>query len=256
MLSTPAATDVARHLVFPDALGYADLASLVRRAHRADPDAAVRLQATGTTLVTWVGVLAGSGLLADGAVVGVRAAELAAPAALDVVVSAAALTDRFARDEHATTPTAAGPGLPADGPLRLAVPAATAFAPWTGALPGAGGWVPVGSLPSAQVADTARAGIEEIASGSASGAGSLAVQALRQRVWSRPVPFDAAADPSAGAGPPSDAPAGSTVRSLPAGAAFAAYVLGFVQPDGPTLPVYRSGRWLRLRTPAGHVLAR
>ncbi len=256
MLSTPAATDVARHLVFPDAFGYADLASLVRRAHRADPDAAVRLQATGTTLVTWVGVLAGSGLLADGAVVGVRAAELATPAALDLVVSAAALTDRFARDEHATTPTAAGPELLASGPLRLAVPAATVFAPWAGALPGAGGWVPVGSLSSARVAETARAGIEEIMSGSAEGAGSLAVQALRQRVWSRPVPFDAAADPSAGVGPPRDAPAGSTVRSLPAGAAFAAYVLGFVQPDGPALPVYRSGRWLRLRTPAGHVLAR
>ena len=53
-------------LVFPDQQGYADLATLVRRARQADPDAAVRLQVTGAVLRVWVGVLPGTGLLADG----------------------------------------------------------------------------------------------------------------------------------------------------------------------------------------------
>ena len=64
-------------LVFPDQQGYADLATLVRRARQADPDAAVRLQVTGAVLRVWVGVLPGTGLLADGAAVGVRGIELA-----------------------------------------------------------------------------------------------------------------------------------------------------------------------------------
>ena len=51
-------------LVFPDQQGYADLATLVRRARQADPDAAVRLQVTGAVLRVWVGVLPGTGLLA------------------------------------------------------------------------------------------------------------------------------------------------------------------------------------------------
>ena len=66
-------------LVFPDPQGYADLATLVRRAKQADPGAAVRLQASGGVLRAWVGVLPGSGLLADGAAVGVRGIALAAP---------------------------------------------------------------------------------------------------------------------------------------------------------------------------------
>lgn len=116
-------------LVFPDQQGYADLATLVRRARQADPDAAVRLQVTGAVLRVWVGVLPGTGLLADGAAVGVRGIELAnedaggsasEAGALDLVCASAALSDRFAYD-----------GV---GASRLSVPPASTYAAWAGAL--------------------------------------------------------------------------------------------------------------------------
>lgn len=123
-------------LVFPDQQGYADLATLVRRARQADPDAAVRLQVTGAVLRVWVGVLPGTGLLADGAAVGVRGIELAnedaggsasEAGALDLVCASAALSDRFAYD-----------GV---GASRLSVPPASTYAAWAGALPGGRGVV-------------------------------------------------------------------------------------------------------------------
>ena len=42
---------------------------------------------------------------------------------------------------------------------------------------------------------------------------------------------------------------------IPAGAAFAAYSLGFLAP-GDRVLVYRQGNWLRLSTDRGHVLVR
>lgn len=233
-------------LVFPDPQGYADLAALVRRARRADPDAAVRLSAAGTTLVCWVGILPGSGLFAEGAAVGVRAGALAAPARLDVVVSAGALGDRFARDEAART-----------SPRILTVPPVPAFAAWAGSLPGASGWEPVGQVPREQVEQVARDGIAEIAAGTVDGAGSLAVQALRARVWSRVIPLlDNTIHPDVGVGDEPDRSPGSAPGGWPAAAAFAAYALGFLRTEQPWVTCYRSGRWTRLRTSVGHVLAR
>ncbi|MGB4809723.1 MAG: hypothetical protein WBP39_09545, partial [Candidatus Phosphoribacter baldrii] len=136
-------------LVFPDPQGYADLATLVRRAKQADPGASVRLQASGGVLRVWVGVLPGSGLLADGAAVGVRGIALAAPIAgsttqpsptetstdLDLVCSAAALLDRFARD-----------GV---GATSLTLPTVSTYAAWSGALPATGGWAFAGEVSAA-----------------------------------------------------------------------------------------------------------
>ena len=104
-------------LEFSDPQGYADFVTLVRRARSADPDAAVRLITRGSVLGVWVGVLPGSGLFAAGAAVGHRGFALGAPmaAGCDVVVSAGALTDRFARD------------LP--GATVLSVPPAAVHAP-------------------------------------------------------------------------------------------------------------------------------
>ena len=50
----------------------ADLATYVARARSLDADGGVRLQATGTALAVWVGVLRGRGLMNDGTVVGLR----------------------------------------------------------------------------------------------------------------------------------------------------------------------------------------
>lgn len=258
-------------LVFPDPQGYADLATLVRRAHRADPDAAVRLQVTGRVLRVWAGVLPGVGLLADGAAVGVRGIELAdevgsgsgagsgsgdgsGASGLDIVCASAALTDRFAED-----------GV---GASRLSVPPASRYAAWSGALPAAAGWSAAGSIPAHALIDAARAGIADIAEGvdadhTGVAAGSRAVLELRRRVWARPVPITtgdveaprandhAAANDHGGldSGP-------APTPGIPAGAAFAAYVLGFLPDPSATVRVWRNGRWVRLQTAAGHVVAR
>ncbi|MBK8470105.1 MAG: hypothetical protein WAR57_05970 [Candidatus Phosphoribacter sp.] len=212
-------------LVFPDSLGYADLATLVRRGRGADPDGAVRLQVLGSTLAVWVAVLPGTGLFAEGSALGVRGLHLAQPAELDVVVTSAALADRFARD--------------GDGATRLAVPPANVRASWSGALPALSGWSSDGELAAAELVEVARAGIAEIGEAAAVGAsaGSLAVQALRTTVWARAIP-------TTGSAP------------VPAGAAFAAYVLGFVRPNDASVRVSRSGWWVRLTTRGGDVIAR
>ncbi|MBK6441901.1 MAG: hypothetical protein IPF90_07050 [Actinomycetales bacterium] len=275
-------------LVFPDPQGYADLATLVRRAKQADPGAAVRLQASGGVLRAWVGVLPGSGLLADGAAVGVRGIALAAPIAgsttqpsptetstdLDLVCSAAALLDRFARD-----------GV---GATSLTLPTVSTYAAWSGALPATGGWASAGEVSAADLIGAATSGIAEIAEGvgpAGTVAGARAVEELRRRVWARPVParaveatgsgldrlaeagaargagVDRLVEPAGMRGAEVDEPARnreapSAAVDVPAGAAFAAYVLGFLPDERATVRVWRNGRWVRLQTQVGHVVAR
>ena len=275
-------------LVFPDPQGYADLATLVRRAKQADPGAAVRLQASGGVLRAWVGVLPGSGLLADGAAVGVRGIALAAPIAgsttqpsptetstdLDLVCSAAALLDRFARD-----------GV---GATSLTLPTVSTYAAWSGALPATGGWASAGEVTAADLIGAATSGIAEIAEGvgpAGTVAGARAVEELRRRVWARPVPARAVEATGSGLDRPAEAgaargagvdrlvePVGmrgaevdqparnrdapSAAVDVPAGAAFAAYVLGFLPDERATVRVWRNGRWVRLQTQVGHVVAR
>lgn len=281
-------TPMLSELVFPDPQGYADLATLVRRAKQADPGAAVRLQASGGVLRAWVGVLPGSGLLADGAAVGVRGIALAAPIAgsttqpsptetstdLDLVCSAAALLDRFARD-----------GV---GATSLTLPTVSTYAAWSGALPATGGWASAGEVTAADLIGAATSGIAEIAEGvgpAGTVAGARAVEELRRRVWARPVParaveatgsgLDRLAEAGAarGAGvdglvesagmrgaevdqPARNREAPSAAVDIPAGAAFAAYVLGFLPDERATVRVWRNGRWVRLQTQVGHVVAR
>ena len=210
-------------LTFPDAQGLDDLRTYVARAKAADDDGAIRLQASGTTLAAYVGVLPGSGLMAEGVVIGLRAMPLAAPVELDVTVSLAALTDRLAR---ATGPT-------------LSVPPVTVRVAWAAMAPPRGGWERVGAVPADELYAVARQGIEEVASGVPADAGGAAVAALRRQVWGRLT---------------------TTMPPVPAGGAFAAYVLGFMGAPGggtdPSVTVWAHGRWTRLSTPAGHVLIR
>jgi hypothetical protein len=208
-------------LVLEDQQGYADLRTFMTRARSLDEDGAVRLQAEGTVLAAYVGVLPGRGLLGDGAVVGLRTMRLARPVSVDATVALGAVADRLARD------VTEGFDVP-----PLGRPAA-----WAAVTPPRGGWEPVGSLPSAVLVETARAGIAEVAQGAPSGAGGHAVTDLRQRVWGRLT---------------------ETVPPVPAGAAFAAYVLGFLDPadQEARCHVVAHGRWTRLSSPRGHVLVR
>ena len=208
-----------RRIVLDDADGYADLRTFVTRARSLDEEGSVRLQADGTVLAAYVGVLPGRGLMGDGAVVGLRTMRLAAAVSVDTTVPLSALADRLARD------TADGLELP-----PVFVPTA-----WAALTPPRGGWEPVGSLESAALVEVAaRAGIAEVAQGAPAGSGGQAVTDLRQRVWGRLT---------------------ETVPPVPAGAAFAAYALGFLG-SGGRCDVVAHGRWTRLSSARGHVLVR
>ncbi len=206
-------------LVLDDEQGYADLATFVGRARAVDSDGAIHLKAYGTTLTAQVGVLPGRGLLGDGTVTGMRMTALAEPSELDAVVTLASLSDRFARQPVGR---------------ELAVPPVTVNAVWASLAPRRGGWEPVGEVVQAELEAVARAGIEEVARGAAPTAGGPAVAALRESVWGRLT---------------------VTTPPVPAGAAFAAYVLGFLGGEA-TARVFAHGRWIRVATQRGHVLVR
>ncbi|HEY7720926.1 MAG TPA: hypothetical protein VIB11_03740 [Pedococcus sp.] len=197
----------------------ADLATLVTRARSVDPEGAIRLQALGHTLAAYVGVLPGAGVLAEGAVVGLRAMPLADPADVDVTVPLGAVADRLARP----TP---------DGSLPL--PPMTVAAAWAAIAPPRSGWERVGAVAADEVCAIAREGIRRVAEGTPAIAGGHAVGSLRARVWGEATP---------------------TTPPFPAGGAFAAYVLGFA-PPGTDVEVFAHGRWTRLSAAGGHVLIR
>lgn len=162
--------------------------------------------------------------------IGLRAMPLAESVQLDVTVSLGALTDRL---EHG-----AGTSLP--------IPPMTVNVAWAAMAPPRGGWERVGAVTPDELYAVARRGIEEVASGAPADAGGAAVAALRKQVWGRLT---------------------TTTPPVPAGGAFAAYVLGFVgrgqgvaaspgAEPGSEVTVWAQGRWTRLSTPAGHVLIR
>ncbi len=206
-------------LVFPGLRDLEDLRTYAVRARRADEDGAIRLHATGSTLAAYVGVLDGVGLLGEGAVLGLRAMALAQPETLDLTVSLTSLTDRLAR---------LGPD-----PV-LALPPMTLSTAWAALSPPRAGWERVGVLDADRVNEIASQGISEIAEGVPEDAGGHAVTALRQRVWGRLT---------------------DTAPPIPAGGAFAAYVLGFA-PPGSEGTVFAHGRWTRLSCNGGHILMR
>ncbi len=211
----------------------ADLGRFATRARAVDADGAMRLQASGTVLAAWVGVLSGTGILAEGTVLGLRTFALAEPAEVDVTVPLGAVTDRSARG--------AGADLP--------VPPTRAIAAWSAVTPPRGPWEPAGTLPGDLLAAVARDGLAEVTD--AVRERGAAAGLVRDRVWARDVleaagPHPDLLDHSGGF------EGGASVRS---GGAFAAYALGFLAPGQP-VQVLRSNRWTRLTAPGGHVLIR
>lgn len=198
-----------------------DLATYVGRARRLEDDGAIRLQATGTTLAAWVGVLKGRGLLGEGTTVGLRVLGLREPLDLDVVVPLAAVADRLAR-------------LSVEPDLR--VPPMTVRTSWAALSPPRSGWRPLTSVPVAVLREAADSGIRELALTADQPAGAAQRETRRQQVWSASIPLPAAAD------------------GLSAGVAFGAQALGFLVGEQAT--VFAAARWHRLTTDAGHVLVR
>ena len=195
----------------------ADLATYLRRAGRLDPDARARMVSRDGLLAVYVCPLSGGGAPT---VLGLRVFRLAEPEEHDVVVPVQALLDRLARPENG---------------LRLPIPPMREHAPWAGVSPPHGGWQIVGILDAAELDQVARAGIDEIAAGAGTSSAAAAVARLRADVWGRPIPL------------------GDENVHLPAGAAFAAAGLGFLNGD---VTLHVSGRWTRLTTRAGYVLSR
>ncbi|MBC7309609.1 MAG: hypothetical protein H5T81_06265 [Tetrasphaera sp.] len=213
----------APDLELDDAHSLTDLGRYATRAKALDSEAAIRLQADGSVLAAWVGVLPGSGLLGEGLVLGLRTFALAQPARLDAIVPAAAITDRTAR-----TP----------GGRRLPIPPVRLSPTWTSLTPPRSGWEYAGLAEGDDLAEVARKGLEEISA--AVQERGAAAGFTKQSVWGATVSY-------------SSTDAGWLEMS--AGVAFAAYTLGFLSPGRP-VQVYRTNRWTRVTGPGGHVLGR
>lgn len=226
-------------LVFPDTASMADLGRYAARARRLDAEGAMRLQAVGSVLAAWVCVLPGRGLLGDGTVLGLRTFALAEEAEGDVTIPLGAVTDRTARTDLGA---------------RFPIPPTRAFPQWGALSAPRGGWEAVGEISESSLVAAAKAGITEIGEGAGPGAGALAVADLRARVWGRAI---GDSNPVGGEASPviPVLPVMRVIPGLTAGAGFAAYGLGFLVP-GATVPVHRSGPWLRLTCPGGYVLLR
>ncbi|WP_125612534.1 hypothetical protein [Specibacter cremeus] len=213
-------------LVLADAGTVADLRTFVTRARTAD-DGGIRLQGAGPVLAAYVCVMRAK-LLGEGTptILGLRTMALAAPADIDVTVSLASVADRLARMGEDET--------------ALPVPPMTLNESWAAVSAPRGGWEEVATVGADVLIKAARDGVRQIGQTIPVNPGQLLVNNVRAAVWGRPL----------------DGLDGDVATTaVPAGAAFAAYALGFVAP-GETGAVFRSNRWLRLSTPRGHVLVR
>ena len=130
--------------------------------------------------------------------------------------------------------TVAAGGLTAGGAGELVLPATAVTATWAGISPPQSGWAGDGSVRAAAVAAVAQRGIATVAERLPADPGDDVVHAVRAAVW----------------GAPAD-----ELGGLPAGAAFAAFALGFIRGDDDAR-VRAHGAWTRLSLPRGHVLVR
>jgi hypothetical protein len=215
-----------------DALDLGDLSVFLGRAGRVD-DGSVRLIASSGVLAAYVGVLYPAGILdRSPTVLALRAFGLPRSERFDVVVPIRAMLDRLARATGEVADRAE------TDPVELALPVESGTATWAGISPPRSGWRAHGELGGGVASETleraARDGIDEIARVIPSGTGEQIVGRVRSEVWGRDV---------------------DGAPGLPAGAAFAAYSLGFLGAADAAL-VYENGPWLRLSTSRGHVLVR
>ncbi|HEX8496376.1 MAG TPA: hypothetical protein VF661_04200 [Actinomycetales bacterium] len=219
-------SDAVDTLRLPDDGTVDDLVTYLGRAAKVDPGGATRLVARDGVLACYVSPVHGGG---GPTVLGLRVLRLAQPVDVDTTVPLAALADRFAR----LPPSGRGGG--GAGAVEVPVPPQQAGdAPWAGISPPRSGWQVQGAISRELLLEAARAGVEQVATGTPEGSGSAAVARLRALVWGRDV---------------------GDVPGLPSGAAYAAQALGFIGADEP-VALYAVGAWRRLTTSRGHVLAR
>jgi hypothetical protein len=204
----------------PDAPSLDDLHVFLSRAARVE-EGSVRLIAGSGVLAVYCSVFTPAGILDESAtVLGLRTLALTEAVGFDAVVPVRSLIQRVERAQ-------------ADGGTAIGLPMEVNTATWAAISPPRGGWQPVGEVAPALLDTTARAGIREVAAAVPDGAGEQIVRKVRSEVWGKAVPG---------------------AEHLPAGAAFAAFALGFLGED--PVRVYDTGPWTRLSTQRGHVLVK
>jgi hypothetical protein len=212
-----------------DSLAVADLQTYLSRAARVE-EGSVRLIAGSGVLAVYTAILYPRGLLDQTpTVLGLRTFATRDEVSFDAVVPIRSLLDRLARVREAAEADEA----PA-GPVEVRLPLEVSTVTWAGISPPRGGWRPVGETSHELLEATAKAGIAEVADALPTGTGEQLVQRVRAEVWGRPI---------------------DGLEYVPAGAAFAAESLGFLDPAEP-VQVLETGTWTRLTTQRGHTLIR
>lgn len=217
---------MAQQLTLADSLSLGDLHTYLQRAGRVE-DGSVRLVAGSGILAVYTAILYPRGILDESpTVLGLRTFELADDAEFDSVVPMRSLVERIVRAR-------AELGDDESRVVSMSRPPEVNTVTWAGISPPRGGWRALGETDAATLETAARAGIDEVATAIPDGTGEQLVQRVRSEVWGRGV---------------------EGLEYVPAGAAFAAFSLGFLGDDPVRL--FETGPWTRLTSRRGHVLVR
>ena len=217
---------MAQQLTLADSLSLGDLHTYLQRAGRVE-DGSVRLVAGSGILAVYTAILYPRGILDESpTVLGLRTFALADDAEFDSVVPMRSLVERIVRARSEV-------GDDESRVVSMSRPPEVNTVTWAGISPPRGGWRALGETDSATLETAARAGIDEVATAIPEGTGEQLVQRVRSEVWGRGV---------------------EGLEYVPAGAAFAAFSLGFLGDDPVRL--FETGPWTRLTSRRGHVLVR
>ena len=212
-----------RSLTLADTLALSDVQTFLSRAARVE-EGSVRLISDAGVLAVYTAILYPAGLLDETpTVLGLRTYAVREKDPFDAVVPIRSLLQRI---ERSVLESEAGTGDP-----MVTVPMEVNTVTWAGISPPRGGWSQQQTVEPIVLQRAAEAGIAEVAEAVPTGTGAQLVQRVRSEVWSRPI---------------------EGLEHIPAGAAFAAYSLGFLGTD--TVSILETGAWSRLTTERGHVL--
>ncbi|MDR5699880.1 hypothetical protein [Agromyces aerolatus] len=218
---------MVQQLTLADGLALGDLHTYLQRAGRVE-DGSVRLMAGAGILAVYTAIVYPRGILDESpTVLGLRTFALVDTEDFDAVVPMRSLLDRVTRAHDAFV------NDPEGRPVPMTRPAEVNTVTWAGISPPRGGWRAVGETAAPTLEAAARAGIDEVAAAIPSGTGEQLVQRVRSEVWGRGI---------------------DGLEYVPAGAAFAAFSLGFLGDD--RIGVFETGPWTRLSSRRGHVLVR
>ena len=217
---------MAQQLTLAESLSLGDLHTYLQRAGRVE-DGSVRLVAGSGILAVYTAILYPRGILDESpTVLGLRTFALADDAEFDSVVPMRSLVERIVRARSED-------GDDESRVVSMSRPPEVNTVTWAGISPPRGGWRALGETDAATLETAARAGIDEVATAIPEGTGEQLVQRVRSEVWGRGV---------------------EGLEYVPAGAAFAAFSLGFLGDDPVRL--FETGPWTRLTSRRGHVLVR